>query len=457
MVIGRGSAISTLSVEDVRALLAEADGASVLGAGLDLAGKRVLVIIPDGTRTAPIPLMFRLLYERLGRRVARLDYLIALGTHPPMVEAASDHSVGVAASGRVNEEGFTVITPSIERLVGVTATERAERYPNVRIYNHEWSNPRALETIGVISSAEAAELSGGLLAQEVPVTLNRLILDYDLLLICGPVFPHEVAGFSGGAKYLFPGIAGPDIINFTHWLGALVTSMRTIGVKDTPVRRVITRAAESVPRPVVCIALVPRGADLHGLYIGALTEAWSRAADLSAALDITYLDHPLRRVLSAPAEIYDDLWTAAKAMYKTEPAIADGGEVIIYAPHITEVSYTHGRLIDEVGYHVRDYFLKQWPRFKEIPGMILAHSTHVKGAGTYDAESGIETPRITVTLATGIPEERCRRINLGYADYRTINPSQWMGREDILYVPHAGERLYRVRESQAPGVIATAS
>ena len=148
--------------------------------------------------------------------------------------------------------------------------------------------------------------------------------------------------------------------------------------------------------------------------------------------------------------MYDDLWTAAKAMYKTEPAIADGGEVIIYAPHITEVSYTHGKLIDEVGYHVRDYFVKQWDRFKHVPGSILAHSTHVKGTGTYDAATGIETPRIAVTLATGIPEERCRRINLGYADYREIDPEAWKDREQegILYVPHAGEVLYRARASR---------
>ncbi|MFL5667686.1 MAG: lactate racemase domain-containing protein, partial [Ktedonobacteraceae bacterium] len=285
----------------------------------------------------------------------------------------------------------------------------------------------------------------GLLTDDVQVKLNRLILEYDLLLICGPVFPHEVVGFSGGAKYLFPGIAGPDIINFTHWLGALATSLRSIGIKDTPVRRVINQAARFVSRPLLCLTMVMQGQDLHGLYIGSHTEAWSQAADLSAQLDITYVDHPFRRVLSAPAKMYDDLWTGAKAMYKTEPAIADGGEVIIYAPHITEVSYTHGKLIDQVGYHVKDYFVKQWDRFKHVPGSILAHSTHVKGTGTYDAASGIETPRISVTLATGIPEERCRRINLGYADYREINPETWKGREQegILYVPHAGEMLYR--------------
>jgi nickel-dependent lactate racemase len=418
MIQGKGSTTEILTVEGVQELIALACDP------LPLDGKRVLVIIPDGTRSAPIPLIFRVLYEQLGRRVTQMDYLIALGTHPPMTEEA------------------------IERLVGVRASERAERYPNVRIFNHHWAQPEMLETAGVISRREAAHLTEGLLAEDVPITLNRLIFEYDRLIICGPVFPHEVAGFSGGAKYLFPGISGPEIIDFTHWLGALVTSMHTIGVKDTPVRRVIHRAAEFVQRPILCLALVERDQELHGLYIGPHVEAWSQAADLSARINIITVPRPFKRVLSMPATIYDDMWTAAKAMYKTEPAIADGGEVIIYAPQITEISYTHGKLIDQVGYHVRDYFLKQWDRFKDVPGRILAHSTHVKGTGTYDAASGVETPRIQVTLATGIPEERCRHVNLGYADYREIDPEAWKGREDegILFVPHAGEMLYRAGE-----------
>jgi nickel-dependent lactate racemase len=273
-----------------------------------------------------------------------------------------------------------------------------------------------------------------------------MIFAYDQLVICGPVFPHEVAGFSGGAKYLFPGIAGAEIIHFTHWLGALVTSMATIGVKDTPTRRVIHRAAQFVDRPILCLALVMKGRTLHGLYTGSHEEAWNAAASLSARLNIVTLERPVQRVLALPSPMYDDLWTAAKAMYKTEPVIADGGEVIIYAPHLTEVSFTHGHLIDEVGYHVRDYFVKQPERFRHIPGGILAHSTHVRGAGAYDAETGREHPRIQVTLATAIPEERCRRINLGYLDYRTIHPQARAGREaeDILLVEHAGEVLYRL-------------
>jgi nickel-dependent lactate racemase len=384
-------------------------------------GQRVLAIIPDGTRTAAIPLVFALLGDLLAPRTARLDYLIALGTHPPMSNDA------------------------IDRLVGVPALERAARYPRTTIFNHEWSDLAALTTIGTISRDETAMLTDGLLVAEVPVRLNRRIFDYDALILCGPVFPHEVAGFSGGAKYLFPGIAGAEIIDYTHWLGALSTSLHTIGVQDTLVRRVIHRAAAFVPRPILTLALVHHGPELHGIYVGDYREAFAAAADLSAQLNIIWTPRRYRQVLSMPAHRYDDLWTAAKAMYKTEPVVEDGGEVIIYAPHLREVSYMHGALIEEVGYHVRDYFLAQWDRFTRYPGSILAHSTHVKGAGTYDSATSVEHPRIQVTLATGITADRCARINLGYRDPATINSREWIGREadGILVVEHAGEMLYR--------------
>lgn len=418
MVIGKGSESGFLSEEEARDLVVQGF------AGVKVKGKRVLVVIPDGTRTAPLPLFFRLFHEVIGGEVAALDYLIALGTHQPMDEEA------------------------INRLVGVMAQERQGKYAGVNVFNHRWDLPGTFATIGSITADEIEEITGGLMRQDVPVALNRMIFDYDQLVICGPTFPHEVIGFSGGYKYFFPGIGGPEVINFTHWLGAVITIMKIIGVKDTPVRRVVNRAASFVKVPTVCFSMVVKGEELAGLYVGPAEEAFSAAADLSARLHITYADRPYRRVLSVMPKMYDDIWTAAKGMYKLEPVVADGGEVVIYAPHITEVSYTHGKVIDQIGYHTRDYFLKQMERFKDVPGGVMAHSTHLRGIGTYDAQSGLERPRIGVTLATGIPEERCRRINLGYLNPATIDPAEWEGREDegILLVKKAGEMLYRLRE-----------
>ncbi len=414
-VVGMGSPTGTLGADDVRRLVEQAF------ARVPIDGQRVLAIIPDGTRTMPMPLMFGVLADVLGPRVAALDYLVALGTHQPMSDAELGALVGRPVAGG-----------------------RAGRHA---VMNHRWDRPETFTTLGVIPAREIADLTGGRLARDVPVALNRLVLEYDHLLVCGPVFPHEVVGFSGGTKYFFPGIGGPEIINFTHWLGALITSFEVIGSGYTPVRAVIDRAAALIDRPVTCAALVVTHDGVAGLYIGPPREAWSAAAALSARTHIVYVDRPFDRVLSVMPPMYADLWTAAKGMYKMEPAVADGGEVVIYAPHVEEVSYTHGRQIDEIGYHCRDYFLAEWDRFGRYPGGVLAHSTHLKGLGTYDAVSGTERSRIAVTLATRIPPERCRRINLGYLDPAAIDIDAWKGREHegILVVPRAGEMLYRLR------------
>jgi nickel-dependent lactate racemase len=390
-------------------------------ASLALAGKRVLFIIPDGTRTMPMPQFFGLFQEMLSGKVAALDFLVALGTHRPMDDTELSRLVGV---------------PVVDGRAGAS-----------RIFNHEWSDPATFATIGEIPAAEIAMLSGGRLEKPVTVALNKRIFDYDQIVICGPVFPHEVVGFSGGNKYFFPGIAGADVINFTHWLGALITNYEIIGSGYTPVRAVIDRAASMVTVPTACFALVVTPTGMAGLFFGSAHEAWERAAALSAKRHIIWLDAPVRRVLSIMPTMYADIWTAGKGMYKIEPVVADGGEVIIYAPHINEVSFTHGQLIEEVGYHCRDYFVAQPERFAGHPGGVLAHSTHVKGQGTYDAATGIEKPRVRVTLATGISAERCERINLGYRDPNSIDIAAWTGREreGILVVPRAGEMLYRLK------------
>jgi len=219
----------------------------------------------------------------------------------------------------------------------------------------------------------------------------------------------------------------------------------TIGIKDTPVRTMIHAAASRLKTPVTLIALTVEGHELSGLFIGDHLSAWSEAADLSAQRHIRWVDQPFQRVLSCAPPMYDELWTGAKAMYKLEAAVALGGEVVIYAPHLDVVSHVHGKYIYEIGYHILPYFLNDWERFKNIPLGVLAHSTHLRGSGVM--ESGIEKPNVRVTLASKISAEDCARLNLGYLDPATINVDEWKNKEDegILYVPKAGEILYRMK------------
>jgi lactate racemase len=267
-----------------------------------------------------------------------------------------------------------------------------------------------------------------------------------VLCVVGPVFPHEVVGFSGGNKYFFPGIAGEDIVNLFHWLGALITNPVINGVKETPVRAVIDRAAALVEKEKWAFCLNVMDSACQGLFFGSPEEAWSAAADVALQSHIIYKHHPYHSVLSMAPLMYDDIWVAGKCMYKLEMVVADGGELIIYGPHVREISYTHGDRIRRIGYHTRDYFLAQMERFADVPGAIMAHSTHVRGIGTF--ENDVERPRIRVTLATGIPKEECLSVNLGYRDPASIEPEDWRDRETdgVLLAPHAGEMLYRLIE-----------
>ena len=170
--------------------------------------------------------------------------------------------------------------------------------------------------------------------------------------------------------------------------------------------------------------------------------AWSTAADVSARTHIVYLPHPVPRVLSLVPPRYPDLWTGAKGFYKVEPVVADGGEVVLYAPHITEIAAMHPALMD-IGYHCRDFYLADWEKYRHYPRGQLAHSTHLFGAGTYDPVHG-EHQRVRVTLATGIPEEIVTRANLGYLDPAAIRFDDWESDPRALVVPDAGEVLYRL-------------
>ena len=406
-----------LGVEDARGIVRRAV------ADWRLEGRRVLLLVPDQTRSCPLGLLFRLIHEAVGETARQLDVMIALGTHPPMSEE------------------------QIRERLEITEEERRTRFGRVRFFNHAWDRPDELMEVGRLSAGDVRALTGGRFELEIAVTCNRRVRDYDVVVIVGPVFPHEVVGFSGGNKYIFPGISGPEILHFFHWLGAVITNPRIIGNKWTPVRQALDRAAALLPVERRAFCMVVEGSGLAGLYAGTPEEAWSAAADRSAQVHVIRTPRAYHTVLSCAPPMYDELWVGGKCMYKLEPALADGAELIIYAPHIRHVSQVHGELIRRIGYHTRDYFLQQWDRFKNVPWGILAHSTHVKGIGTY--ADGVERPRVNVVLATGIPEAECRLINLGYRDPASIRVADFAHREaeGILHVPKAGEMLYRWKDA----------
>jgi len=393
----------------------------------DYSGKRILVLVPDNTRSGPVGDIFKIILDCVGQKTKAIDCLVALGTHQPMTDE------------------------QIRIRLGIRPDERS-KYASVKFFNHEWDRPETFTSIGKISADEIHKISNGLFREEVNVAINKLIFEYDEFFILGPVFPHEVVGFSGGHKYIFPGIAGAEIINFFHWLGAVITNPCINGNKWTPTRRLVEKAASLIKTHHKLFAIVSVDDKLKGLFIGDCTQAWEKAADLSEKVHIIYKDKPYKTILGIAPKMYNDVWTAGKVMYKLEPVVAGGGTLIIYAPHITEISYTHGQVIDRIGYHTRDYFLRRMDEFADIPRAVLAHSTHVKGIGTYIND--VEKPRINVALATGISRQRCRNVNLVYINPEQIDVANYENKEDrgILVVHNSGEILYRLTGGRTPTV-----
>lgn len=394
----------------------------------DCTGKRILLIIPDNTRSGPVGEIFKIIYDFLAGKAKAIHILVALGTHQPLTEE------------------------QICTRLDITDAQRRSKYASVRFFNHRWNRPETFTLIGRIRANEIEQITGGLFSEEINVAINKLIFEYDEFFIVGPVFPHEVVGFSGGHKYIFPGIAGSEIINFFHWLSAVITIPVIIGNKWTPPRQVVEKAASFIQMPRKLFAIVSVDNKLNGLFIGDCKEAWEKAADLSKEVHIVYKDKPYHTILGEAPKMYDDIWTAAKVAYKLDPILADGGTLIIYAPHIMEISYTYGKILDKIGYHTRDYFLKQLDKFADIPRAAMAHSTHVKGLGVFT--NGVERPRVNVILATGISKERCEKVNLGYLNPNDINIADYENREDegILLVRHAGETLFRLSSGFIPTV-----
>ena len=414
-----GGVDQQLSSDEVTAFVTQAL------ARADLDDKRVCLVVPDGTRTCPLPLLMRAAHSAVEGRAKEVTVVIALGTHQGMSE---DH---------------------LARHLGYSAGDAVDTYPGWTIVNHESWLPDTFATLGRIEAERLTELTGGLMRDiSVDVRINRHVADSDVAIVVGPVFPHEVVGFSGGNKYFFPGVSGQELIDLSHWVGALITSATMIGTPGvTPVRALINEAATLIPadRLALCLVVASGTDTLHAAAFGTPEDAWAACAEISAETHVSYLDAPVRRVLSIMPTKYEDVWTAAKGFYKLEPIVADGGEVIIYAPHITQVSVMHPQ-ITEIGYHCRDYFLGQWDRFKDQPWGDLAHSTHLRGQGTWDPDHG-ERDRVTVTLATGIPEEIIRSVNLNYLDPAEVDIPAYGADPDTFVEPHAGEVLYRLRPS----------
>ena len=417
-VVGRGAPTLSLAAEELRVIVAEA---------LDVIqpGERVLAIVPDKTRDDNTDLLFPFAAQILAqKKITGFDALIAQGTHAPMSEAEKREKIGWSkiADGAIGQ-----------------------------IFDHQWNREDELVTLGELSAERIAELTDGLMHESVPVRLNALLAPgkYDSVLVFGATMPHEVAGFAGGAKYFFPGVAGPELTHLTHWLGALATIENVIGRIETPTRRVIEAAAAFVPAQVISFTSVSTrdaaGLQTHALFAGDIYESFRRAAAVSREVHIKYIGRRFKRVVALLDRHYDELWVGGKASYKLGSIIEEGGELIIYAPHLTQLSATHGRLIEKYGYAPLEQVREMVEGSDELRAnlCVAAHLAHVSYGSARNA-AGQLTPRYRITLASAVTEAACRRVNLGFLDHRSFRLEDYQADPNTLVVDDAGRDLYLV-------------
>ena len=420
-IFGRGATDQDLSIGDQRTIIEDS---------LDSvpAEARVLAIIPDKTREDTTDVLFPIAAAVLARiGASKLDVLVAQGTHPPMTQAEKLRKIGISDLAVLPLPG--------------------------QIFDHKWDDPEHLITIGTLEADEVERITGGLVARAVPLTVNALLArgKYDSILIFGATVPHEVVGFAGGAKYFFPGVSGRELTNITHWVGALAGIENTIGRIDTAPRRLINAAAAHIRQQVICFTSVVSksedgGLRTHALFGGDHLLSFARAAEVSRKVHIRYVFRKYKRVIAMLPPHYDDLWVGGKASYKLGGVIENGGELIIFAPHLREISATHGRLIKRFGYAPMSTVQDWVAADEELQAnlSIAAHLTHV-AFGSYIDEHGSTQPRYKITLSSGIDAQTCSQINLRYLAPRNFDLNQYLSDPDTLVVHDAGRELYMTR------------
>lgn len=420
-IVGKGSPEADLNAKDFRLIIGKA--LSNISANA-----KVLAIISDKTRDDNTPELFPIAAEILAQKnISKFDALVAQGTHSAMTEA--------------------------EKLAKIGA-ESLSKIPNLQnIFDHDWSDPEKLTVIGELSKEKVRELTKNLFDEPIKLSINKMLApgNYDVVLIFGATVPHEVAGFAGGAKYFFPGVAGAELTHATHWLGALNSIEKTIGRIETPTRHLIEAAADFVSAEVISFtSVVSRNLEnrlqTHALFAGDFRLALRKAAKVSRQVHIKYTSRKYRRVVALLDEHYDELWTGGKASYRLGAIIETGGELIIYAPHLYCISETHGAAIEKFGGYapletVKELVAQSGELQQNL--CVAAHLAHVAFAGREDGKGGFQT-RFKITLASKVNEETCRRVNLNFLDYQTFNLTDYENDPDTLIVERAGRDLYLV-------------
>ena len=425
----RGGTTDNITTADKREALAQA--IKVINRPL----RRVLILPPDHTRlNSDAGELTRILYEMLSPR-AEVDIMPTLGTHSPMTEA------------------------QLRMMFGDTI-------PLDRFKVHDWRN--GIRQVGEVPGSLLRQWSGGLVDYSVRIEVgNLLFAGYDLILSVGQIVPHEVVGMANYTKNIVVGAGGSDIINKSHFLGAAYGMERMMGRIETPVRRLFNHAVETFLRhlPISFVLTVMEkdkaagGMIMRGLYVGDDMETFTLGARLSQKVNLDLLGQPLKKVVVYldPHE-FKSTWLGNKAVYRTRMVMADGGELIVLAPGLTEFGEDAeiDRLIRKYGYRGTPATLAAVKANAELRNNLsaAAHLIHGSSEGRFRI-TYCPGPQMTqdairsVGFEAGNLDDMVKRYNPGQLKYGL---NRLPDGEEFFYISNPALGLWALKSQFADGV-----
>jgi nickel-dependent lactate racemase len=386
--------------------------------------KRVLLVPPDFTRFhSGAGELTQMLYTRLARRGAEIEILPALGTHAPM-----------------------------------TPEEIHEMFPGIpldRFKVHEWR--KGLHTLGEVPGSFVREISSGKLDYPIRCEVDAKLVEgrWDRIISIGQLVPHEVIGIASHDKNIFVGTGGKDVIDRTHFLGAVCDMESVMGRPHSPVRDALMymsgQLATSLP---ITHLLTVRERDAsgsmltRGLFAGDDYGCFAAGAPLVQACNLELFEAPLKKVVVYldPSE-FKSTWLGNKSVYRTRMALADQGELLVIAPAVARFGEDPGidRLIRKYGYHGTPRTLEAVRAEADLGGSLsaAAHLIHGSSEGRF---------RITYA-AGGLTREEVQSVGYEYAELdqavRRYDPSRLrpgMNRmadgEEVFFVPNPALGLW---------------
>jgi len=388
--------------------------------------KKVLVVPPDFTRFhSRAGDITSLLYKYYKETLT--DILPALGTHKPMTD-------------KELEEMFKGVPKELFRV-------------------HDWRND--VVTIGTVPGEYISKITGGSLVYPWPAQLNKLVFHggHDLILSVGQVVPHEVIGMANYNKNLFVGTGGPEGINKSHFVGAVVGIEKILGKADNPVRSMLNYASDHFIRhlPLVYVHTVIGYDDsgklvIRGLFIGDDEQVFRLAAELSLKVNFTIFDKPLKKavVFLDPSE-FKSTWLGNKSIYRTRMAMADNGELIVLAPGLREFGEDKeiDRLIRKYGYRGTTATLEAIKENEELRNNLSAAAHFIHGS---------TEGRFSVTYCPGyLTRKEIESVNFKFADLdkmmKKYNPSvlkdgfnKLKDGEEFFYISNPAVGLWSSKE-----------